>query len=320
MNTLSLIKKSLATGCACYLAALSPTLHADVVVGSPGLPDLSGVELSASSPTASFFGDDSIYEVIPIGVSASGTFAYSDVSYGLDCGIDQEILIYQNAFDPTDTALNLIDNFDDDGEVALSAGVDYFIVTKPLNDTSEGSAVFVLSSEDGGIVTGLPAVSSGDCIDLLQGVDVDTAYIVNFDGTEAVADFDGDDYQYFVVGSFESDGVTPPPAWNDYGYNLTYPSYSLDTRAWYFAGEFTPGDTPFDDSDDSNDSPLPEGSYTLVISTYDDGGGVSGRGLRGPVISTLRAPATPVPALPFGGVVVLILSVSWVARKRFNLG
>lgn len=318
MNTLSLIKKSLATGCAVYLAALSPTLHADVVVGSPDLLDLSGVELSASSPTASFFGADSIYEVMPIGVSASGTFAYSDVSYGRDCGIDQEILIYQNAFDPTDTALNLIDNFDDDGEVALSAGVDYFIVSKPLNDTSEGSAVFVLYSADGGIVTGLPAVSSGDCFDSLAVAD--TAYIVNFDGTEAVADFDGDDYQYFVVGSFESDGVTPPPAWLDYGYNLTYPGYSLDTRAWYFAGEFSPGDAPAGGSDDSDDSPLPEGSYTLVISTYDDGGGVSGRGLRGPVIQALRAPATPVPALPFGGVVVLVLSVLWVARKRFNLG
>lgn len=162
MNTLNPIKKSLATGCAVYLAALSPTLHAGVVVGSPGTLNLSGVELSASSPTASFFGSDSsIYEVIPIGVSASGTFAYSDISYGLECGIDQEIVIYQDAFDPTDTALNQIEDFDDDGEVALTAGVDYFIVSKPLNDTSEGSAVFVLSSADGGIVTGLPAVSSG---------------------------------------------------------------------------------------------------------------------------------------------------------------
>lgn len=319
MNTLNLIKKSLATGCAVYLAALSPTLHAGVVVGSPGTLNLSGVELSASSPTASFFGSDSIYEVIPIGVSASGTFAYSDISYSLACGIDQRIVIYQDAFDPTDTALNQIEDFDDDGEVALTAGVDYFIVSKPLNDTSEGSAVFVLSSADGGIVTGLPAVSSGDCFDAGNGLNND-AYIVNFDGTEAVADFAGDDYQYFVVGSFESDGVTPPPAWRDYGYGLRYPGYSLDTRAFYFAGEFTPGDEPAGASDDDNDSPLPEGSYTLVISTYDEGGSVSGRGLRGPVIQALRAPATPVPALPFGGVVVLVLSVLWVARRRFNLG
>ena len=318
MNTINFIKKSLATVCAVYLAALSPTLHADVVVGSPDPTNFSGVELSTSSPTASFFGSDSIYEVIPIGVSASGTFAYIDIGYEADCGIDQEILIYQDAFDPTDTALNRIESFDDYGEVALTAGIDYFIVSKPLDDTSEGPATFSFYSADGGIVTGLPAAPSGDCFDLVEGAD--TAYIVNFDGTEAVADFDGDDYQYFVVGSFESDGVTPPPAWFDYGYNLTYPGYSLDTRAWYFAGEFTPGDAPAGDSDDYNDSPLPEGSYTLVISTYDDGGGVTGRGLRGPVIPTLRAPATPVPALPFGGVVVLILSVSWVARKRFNLG
>lgn len=310
MNRISLFKKSFAVACTLYLLAISGTLHADVSVGSL---ELAGVELSASSPTATFGGDNSIYEVIPLGVSASGTFSYADVSYETSCGIDQEIYIYEDAFDPADTALNQIDRFDDDGEVALTAGVDYFIVSKPLDDTEEGSAVFVFASDDGGIVTGLPAVTSGDCFDLAG-----TQYVIDFDGTEAVADFNGTDYQYFVVGSFESDGVTPPPAWLDFGYEVDYPGYTLDTRAWYFAGEFSPGDTPTDTSDDSDDDPLPEGRYTLVISTYNSGGGVIGRGVRMPVIQTV--PATPVPALPFGGVVVLVLSVLWVARKRFNLG
>lgn len=297
----------------CGLAA-SGSIYAGVEIDNAwGDGVLYEFEYTSSSPQAIFDGVDSIYEVAEISVEAEGAFRYADIGYTAGCGVDQDIVIYEDAFDPTDTSINRVRTFDDHGSIPLNAGTDYYIVSKPHNDVDQdfGTTALFFASEDGGVATGLAVADTANACTGLGKV-----YIVTFDGTEPVASFDGEDYQYYVVASFQSDGVRPPPAWYDYGYEEGE-DFDLDTRAFYFEGDFNVGDDAFGTSDDSDDEPLPAGRYTLVITTYDDGGGVDGVGIRTPAVAMGgAAPATPVPLLPFGGVILLVMGVMMLVKKR----
>ena len=57
---------------------------------------------------------------------------------------------------------------------------------------------------------------------------------VEFDGTEPLAFIDGENLQYVVVGTFDSDGVTEAIAYYDLGYEDLASPNDLDSYAIYY--------------------------------------------------------------------------------------
>lgn len=72
------------------------------------------------------------YELIgPLSAAGDRDYAYADAS--IDTDIDMEILIYLDAFNPSDPSANFVESHDDDGIFTLDGGQSYFIVAKPLS-------------------------------------------------------------------------------------------------------------------------------------------------------------------------------------------
>ena len=136
---------------------------------------------------------------------------------------------------------------------------------------------------------------------------------VEFDGTEPLAFIDGENLQYVVVGTFDSDGVTEAIADYDLGYEDLASPNDLDSYAIYYP---ITAPVPFSQNDpawdaytaysDDDDVVLPAGKYTLVVMPVDEGPGivsVSVRARSGNI--RYRSTPTGVPTLPLLGLLML---------------
>lgn len=97
-------------------------------------------EVTASLPACS--GNIVPYDLVgPIQVSRGASYTYFDLS--INFGVDIRIDVYQNAFDPTNPAVNHVGGADDFETFYLSAGINYYIVVMPYRcDTEFGSWEF----------------------------------------------------------------------------------------------------------------------------------------------------------------------------------
>lgn len=79
------------------------------------------------------------YAVLSVTASVSGDYYFQDISRGY--GLDIQIDVYEDSFDPGDPTQNLVDSADDYGVTfAFTAGTTYHIVISELCDTS-GNAI-----------------------------------------------------------------------------------------------------------------------------------------------------------------------------------
>lgn len=158
--------------------------------------------------------------------------------------------------------------------------------------------------------------------------------MINFDGSEPSADFfgDGDQRQFVVIGPVTGDVVTRGSLESgflcdefDCGSDVLVDK-TLDTWAFYYAGDFDPAtaDNHVADSDDSVtvlDNIAQGLTYTLVISTFEEGGGVQGTGARfwGLPDAAQAIPASPLWVLIAMAAMVLSLVGLAVRRRSFHL-
>jgi len=287
------------------------------------VPILPGVQkyapvVSTASPTADWDSETFAYALTEVTISAAGDFDYIDYGYTAGCGVDKAIHIYTD-FDPADTTANEVEYADDSETFTLSAGT-YDFVSRPLDDEASDSAnmFYGFSSSNGGVAEGLPATATCE------------GNLVTFDGTEPVAEFPNTgERQYIVVGSFVHDGgpFRPPgsgdPGYLLYDYDLIDDDLYMDTKAWYFEGDFEPGEAPVASCDDGCDDypyAIPAGTYTYVIAPLNGELGQTGEGLRAPAIAGARTP-TPVPFLPAAmilslGALVALFGIRTLNRRR----
>ena len=273
-----------------------------------------GVTLDSGSPTsadAGAVGDTDVvaYELVTgVSVSQDGSYQYRDTGY-IFCSdggiaIDQRVAVYDGAPDPSDWSVNFVENNDDGGDFDLLSSKTYTFLVRQYSDSSGlGSTAFQLFGP--GSVTGLPTSPvAREC----------GTISVEFDGTEPLAFIDGENLQYVVVGTFDSDGVTEAIADYDLGYEDLDSPNDLDSYAVYYPitapVPFSQNDPAWDAytdySDDDDDVVLPAGKYTLVVMTYDEGPGIVGVSVRGRSGNIrYRSTPTPVPALPLLGLLML---------------
>lgn len=293
---------------------LACSTYAGVVdVGGP----VFGVTLDSGSPTsadAGAFGEPGepdvvAYELVTgVSVSQDGSYQYVDTGY-IGCedegiAIDQVVAVYDGAPDPSDWSVNFVENNDDGGDFDLLSSKTYTFLVRQYDDSAGlGSTAFQLFGP--GIVLGLPASPvAREC----------GTISVEFDGTEPLAFIDGENLQYVVVGTFDSDGVTEAIADYDLGYEDLDSPNDLDSYAVYYPitapVPFSQNDPAWDAytdySDDDDDVVLPAGQYTLVVMTLDEGPGVVGVSVRARS-GNIRygKPPTQVPTLPLLGLLML---------------
>ena len=289
-------------------AAAFQVLACSTYAGVVDSPQVFGVTLDSGSPTSVGAGFDTdtdvvAYELVTgVSVSQDGSYRYVDTGYLAcsddDIAVDQQIVVYDGTPDVTDWSINRIDDGDDTTEVNLQSGEVYTFLVRQYSDTSGlGSTAFQLYGP--GSVVGLPpSPVASEC----------GTISVEFDGTEPLAFIDGENLQYVVVGTFDSDGVTEAIADYDLGYDALDSPYDLDSYAVYYPitapVPFSQNDPAWDAytdySDDDGDVVLPAGKYTLVVMTYDEGPGIVGVSVRGRS-GNIRYRQTPtqVPTLPF---------------------
>lgn len=275
-----------------------------------------GVTLDSGSPTSANAGDPGdtdvvAYELVTgVRVSQDGSYEYADTGYigcsDEDIAVDQQVAVYDGAPDPSDWSVNFVEIRDDSGDFDLLSSKTYTFLIRQYDDSSGlGSTAFQLLGP--GIVTGLPrSPVAGEC----------GTINVEFDGTEPLAFIDGENLQYVVVGTFDSDGVTSAIAGYDLGYDALASPNDLDSYAIYYPitapVPFSQNDpawdayTAYSDGDDDDAVVLPAGKYTLVVMTYDEGPGIVGVSVR-TRSGNIRYRSTPtgVPTLPLLGLLML---------------
>lgn len=305
------IRFSIKVIAAAAFQVLACSTYAGVVdVGGP----VFGVTLDSGSPTSADAGavgepDVVAYELVTgVSVSQDGSYQYADTGY-IGCydegiAIDQMVAVYDGAPDPSDWSVNFVENNDDGGDFDLLSSKTYTFLVRQYDDSEGlGSTAFQLFGP--GIVLGLPASPvAREC----------GTISVEFDGTEPLAFIDGENLQYVVVGTFDSDGVTEAIADYDLGYEDLDSPNDLDSYAVYYpitapfpSSQNDPAwDAYTDYSDDDDDVVLPAGTYTLVVMTYDEGPGVVGVSVRARS-GNIRYRKTPtqVPTLPLLGLLML---------------
>ena len=305
------IRFSIKVIAAAAFQVLACSTYAGVVdVGGP----VFGVTLDSGSPTSADAGavgepDVVAYELVTgVSVSQDGSYQYQDTGY-IGCSdegiaIDQQVTVYDGAPDPSDWSVNYVEDNDDDGDFDLLSSKTYTFLVRQYDDSEGlGSTAFQLFGP--GIVLGLPASPvAREC----------GTISVEFDGTEPLAFIDGENLQYVVVGTFDSDGVTEAIADYDLGHEDLDSPNDLDSYAVYYPitapVPFSQNDPAWDAytdySDDDDDVVLPAGKYTLVVMTYEEGPGVVGVSVRARS-GNIRYRKTPtqVPTLPLLGLLML---------------
>ena len=296
--------------CSAYAGVLNverPVFGVTLDSGSP-------TSANPGYPTSADAGDDGdtdvvAYELVTgVRVSQDGSYEYADTGYlgcsDEDIAVDQEVAVYDGAPDPSDWSVNFVEIQDDSGDFDLLSSKTYTFLIRQYSDSSDlGSTAFQLLGP--GIVTGLPrSPVAGEC----------GTINVEFDGTEPLAFIDGENLQYVVVGTFDSDGVTEAIAYYDLGYEVFASPNDLDSYAIYYPitapVPFSQNDPAWDAytaySDDSDDVVLPAGKYTLVVMAYDEGPGIVGVSVRARS-GNIRYRSTPtgVPTLPLLGLLML---------------
>ena len=295
-------------------AAAFQVVACSTYAGVVDSPTVFGVTLDSGSPTsanAGAVGDTEVvaYELVTgVSVSQDGSYEYLDTGYiGCSDGgfaIDQQVAVYDGAPDPSDWSVNFVENNDDNGVLNLLSSKTYTFLVRQRDDSSGlGSTAFQLFGP--GSVTGLP----------ISPVARECGTInVEFDGTEPLAFIDGENLQYVVVGTFDSDGVTEAIADYDLGYESLSSPNDLDSYAIYYPitarVPFSQNDPAWDAytaySDDDDDVVLPAGKYTLVVTPLDEGPGIVGVSVRARSGNIkYRSTPTQVPSLPLLGLLML---------------
>jgi hypothetical protein len=114
---------------------------------------ITGAEPTFASP---YCGSANPYTVIgPVSPTVTGNYQFRDIGY--DYGIAMQIDVYQGGFDPLSPSTNYVGGYSYWSTVALTAGVDYYIVVSPYCGTGTGAWEFVLEG-DGVIAPPLVAV------------------------------------------------------------------------------------------------------------------------------------------------------------------
>lgn len=72
-----------------------------------------------------------LYDIVgPLEVAATGNYVFIDIS--IDYDIDMTAFFYHPSFNPANPQANIVDGFDDDGLISLTAGLQYFVVVSSL--------------------------------------------------------------------------------------------------------------------------------------------------------------------------------------------
>lgn len=301
--------------------------------------------IDASSPTATFGGEDHQYSVLgPITVSQNGNYQYNDIGligyqFGISSSLDMELHVYDAPFNSADTSLNAVKNTndsfssDDAGTIALDSAKTYYFAVRthiPQAGVQVGQLIFNLSGP--GDVAGLSA-SFGPV----------PLYDITLDGTGPKATFvaDGGDTEYVVLGSFiYRDGMDVPASFDvgyacvEYGCSADplIPDYDLDSAAYYYRNQFDANDAQGWEATSDDDLPLQDGNgedytlvsgetYVVVIAELGDPSDPPLIGGRRPLTASAVAslkPSVPVPALPLFvlGILSLFLGLIGFGRLR----
>jgi len=102
-----------------------------------------GVFTAGDPTTNSDCGNSQYQQTGPIQVSTTGTYYYQDVS--LDFAVDMCLQIFSAPFDPSDPDKNRVFVEDDEGEVDLQAGTNYYFVTQPLQTADNGEFFYIFA-------------------------------------------------------------------------------------------------------------------------------------------------------------------------------
>ncbi len=144
--------------CAGDPGAWAVTLSGPGAIGSDAAfpaPPWSVGTLGGNAPQADFGDGDERYRNLGVlQVARSGNWALADVS--LYTGLDAEVRLYADAFNPADAARNLVATLDDAGRVFLQAGTDYRVVATAFHPGDTGDVrLTLLSPGDMAINAGL---------------------------------------------------------------------------------------------------------------------------------------------------------------------
>ena len=297
--------------------------------------------IDASSPTATFDGEDHQYSVLgPITVSQNGNYQYNDVGFrfAISSSLDMELHVYDAPFNSADTSLNAVKNTDnsfssDDKEtIALDSAKTYYFAVRTHNRAAAQVGRLIFSLSGPGDVAGLSASFAPAPI-----------YDITLDGTGPKATFVASkgDTEYVVLGSFiYRDGMDVPASF-DVGYqcyengcsaDLLLPAYDLDSVAYYYRDQFDANDAQEWEARSDDSVPLLDGNdedytlvsgetYVVVIAELGDPSDPPLIGARNPLTASAVAslkPSVPVPALPLFALGILSLFLGLIGFRRLR--
>ncbi len=99
---------------------------------------------SGADPVANTSCGNSQYQQSgPVRVSAAGAYYYRDVS--IDFDVDMCLQIYSAPFDPANPEQNLLFIEDDEGQIELQPGTDYYFVAQPLQNAKSGQFFYIFA-------------------------------------------------------------------------------------------------------------------------------------------------------------------------------
>jgi hypothetical protein len=110
------------------------------------IPAMTQGNFTTGNPTANTSCGNSQYQQTgPVQVSTSGTYYYADLS--INYAVDMCLQIFTAPFNPgSPTANRVAAEMDDFGSVELEAGTDYYFVSQPLEESTEGEFFYVFSA------------------------------------------------------------------------------------------------------------------------------------------------------------------------------
>jgi hypothetical protein len=110
------------------------------------VPEWTEGNFLSDDPTSnSACGNSQYQETGPIRVSTAGTHYFRDIS--LDFDVDMCLQIYTAPFDSVNPNNNRIFQADDEGQVELQPGIDYYFVTQPLDTATNGEFFYIFAPQ-----------------------------------------------------------------------------------------------------------------------------------------------------------------------------
>ncbi len=108
------------------------------------VPEFTGGDFTSGNPTASTeCGDSQYQETGPVRVSSDGAYSFLDISLTYD--VDVCLQVYSAPFNPDSPEANRVGLLDDEGNIELETGQDYYFVVQPFDVPTNGEFFYVLA-------------------------------------------------------------------------------------------------------------------------------------------------------------------------------